>query len=274
MAGIKTASGEYIDDSWELRVFVEDLGPEADPVPLRVSGSMHIGGVMLQIVDKLKLQRDWSDHALWWEQKKTWLLNTHWSLDKYGVLADARLLYTPQHKPVRLSLPNQCIVHIRANFARPVFSAVIDICKVLGIRHAEELSLLRAPAEKEKRKQKEKEGSAAETYDLTGVRLPTNAEQQLFRGMPAHFSDSAHTEACYRMLSVSQTGLTPEQIIACTARDPLPLRRLRSTADVFNYKNRPVSASGGALKFDSGDSKETEEGEEKEAGQHDLPVPK
>ncbi|XP_060110533.1 fermitin family homolog 3 [Heteronotia binoei] len=213
MAGIKTASGEYIDDSWELSVFVEDLGPEADPVPLRVSGSMHIGGVMLQIVDKLKLPRDWSDHALWWEQKKRWLLNTHWSLDKYGVLADARLLYTPQHKPVRLSLPNRCVVHIRANFAQPVFTAVIDICRVLGIRHPEELSLLRAPAEKEKRKHKEKEGSAAESYDLTGVRLPTNAEQQLFRGMPAHFSDSAHTEACYRMLSISQTGLTPEQLL-------------------------------------------------------------
>ncbi|XP_028565789.1 fermitin family homolog 3 isoform X2 [Podarcis muralis] len=31
--------------------------------------------------------------------------------------------------------------------------------------------------------------------------------------MPAHFSDSAETEACYRMLSVSQTGLTPDQIL-------------------------------------------------------------
>nr|XP_020657423.1 fermitin family homolog 3 [Pogona vitticeps] len=213
MAGLKTASGEYIDDSWELNVFVEDLGPEADPVTLRVSGSMHIGGIMLQIVDKLKLQKDWSDHALWWEQKKLWLLKTSWSLDKYGILADAKLHYTPQHKPVLLSLPNRRSVRVRANFAQPVFRTVADICKVLGIRHFEELSLLRAPEEKEKRKQKEKETNTIESYDLTAVRLPASAEQQLFRGMPAHFSDSAETEACFRMLSISQTGITPEQIM-------------------------------------------------------------
>lgn len=29
--------------------------------------------------------QDWSDHALWWEQRKCWLLKTHWTLDKYGV---------------------------------------------------------------------------------------------------------------------------------------------------------------------------------------------
>uniref|UniRef100_A0A670YXM2 FERM domain containing kindlin 3 n=1 Tax=Pseudonaja textilis TaxID=8673 RepID=A0A670YXM2_PSETE len=171
MAGIKTASGEYIDDSWELRVFVEDLGPEADPITLRVTGNLHIGGIMLQIVDKLKLQKDWSDHALWWEQKKLWLLKTNWSLDKYGILADAKLHFTPQHKPVILFLPNHCTVRVRANFAQPVFRTVCDLCRLLG------------------------------------------AEQQTFRGMPAHFSDSAETEACYRMLSVSQTSLTPEQIV-------------------------------------------------------------
>ncbi|XP_053135011.1 fermitin family homolog 3 isoform X2 [Hemicordylus capensis] len=213
MAGLKTATGEYIDDSWELSVFVEELGPEAEPVKLRVTGNIHIGGIMLQIVDKLKLQKDWSDHALWWEQKKMWLLKTNWSLDKYGILADAKLRYTPQHKPVLLSLPNRCTVRVRANFAQPVFRTVVDLCKLLAIRHPEELSLLRAPEEKDKRKQKEKERNTAETYDLAGVRLPASAEQQLFRGMPAHFSDSAGTEACYKMLAVSQTGLTPEQIM-------------------------------------------------------------
>ncbi|XP_070806971.1 fermitin family homolog 3 [Pituophis catenifer annectens] len=213
MAGIKTASGEYIDDSWELRVFVEDLGPEAEPITLRVSGSLHIGGIMLQIADKLKLQKDWSDHALWWEQKKIWLLKTNWSLDKYGILADAKLHFTPQHKPVLLFLPNRCSVRVRANFAQPVFRTVCDLCRLLAIRHPEELSLLRAPEEKDKRKQKEKEETTARSYDLTSVRLPASAEQQTFRGMPAHFSDSAETEACYRMLSVSQTSLTPEQIV-------------------------------------------------------------
>ncbi|KAG8146771.1 hypothetical protein E2320_013885, partial [Naja naja] len=125
-----------------------------------------------------ELQKDWSDHALWWEQKKLWLLKTNWSLDKYGILADAKLHFTPQHKPVVLFLPNP-------------------------IRHPEELSLLRAPEEKDKRKQKEKEETTARSYDLTHT----------FRGMPAHFSDSAETEACYQMLSVSQTSVTPEQIV-------------------------------------------------------------
>ncbi|ETE59816.1 Fermitin family-like 3, partial [Ophiophagus hannah] len=133
------------------------------------------------------LQKDWSDHALWWEQKKLWLLKTNWSLDKYGILADAKLHFTPQHKPVILFLPNHCSVRVRANFAQPVFRT---------------LSLLRAPEEKDKRKQKEREETTARS-----------AEQQTFRGMPAHFSDSAETEACYQMLSVSQTSLTPEQIV-------------------------------------------------------------
>ncbi|XP_015681740.1 fermitin family homolog 3 [Protobothrops mucrosquamatus] len=172
MAGIKTASGEYIDDSWELSIFVEDLGPEADPIKLRVTGNLHIGGIMLLIADKLKLQRDWSDHALWWEQKKLWLLKTNWSLDKYGILADAKLHFTPQHKPVMLFLPNRCQVRVRANFAQPVFRTVCDICRLLAIRHPEELSLLRAPEEKDKRKQKEKEETAGRSYDLSSVRLP------------------------------------------------------------------------------------------------------
>ncbi|EAW74199.1 UNC-112 related protein 2, isoform CRA_a [Homo sapiens] len=58
-------------------------------------------------------------------------------------------------------------------------------------RHPEELSLLRAPEKKE------------------GV------APALFRGMPAHFSDSAQTEACYHMLSRPQPP-----------PDPLLLQRL------------------------------------------------
>ena len=42
-------------------------------------------------------KQDWSDHAIWWEQKRQWLLQTHWTLDKYGILADARLFFGPQH---------------------------------------------------------------------------------------------------------------------------------------------------------------------------------
>nr|XP_033809906.1 fermitin family homolog 3 [Geotrypetes seraphini]XP_033809907.1 fermitin family homolog 3 [Geotrypetes seraphini] len=212
MAGIKTASGDYIDSSWELNVYVEEMGPDADPVRLRVTGDTHIGGVMLQIVDKIQLSQNWSDHALWWEQKKMWLLKTNWTLDKYGILADAKLLYTPQHKPVRLLLPNMRSVLLKISFSSPVFRAVIETCRILNIRHPEELSLLRAPEEKEKKKKKDKDTETEKIHDLTGLVLPGGSTQQMYKGMPAYFADSAETEECYKVLSVSQTNLTPEHI--------------------------------------------------------------
>lgn len=187
-------------------------------------------------------KQDWSDHAIWWEQKRQWLLQTHWTLDKYGILADARLFFGPQHRPVILRLPNRRALRLRASFSQPLFQAMVAICRLLsespggthaapcqgpaqgkvpslarpshchliraellfplqlgglgptpncpwvgrevtgqdpgpplrprlpsGIRHPEELSLLRAP-EKEKKKKKEKEPEE-EVYDLTKVVL-------------------------------------------------------------------------------------------------------
>lgn len=53
MAGMKTAAGDYIDSSWELRVFVGEEDPEAESVTLRVTGESHIGGVLLKIVEEI-----------------------------------------------------------------------------------------------------------------------------------------------------------------------------------------------------------------------------
>lgn len=53
MAGMQTASGDYIDSSWELRVFVGEEDPEAEAVTLRVTGESHIGGVLLKIVEQI-----------------------------------------------------------------------------------------------------------------------------------------------------------------------------------------------------------------------------
>lgn len=78
------------------------------------------------------MKKDWSDHALWWEKKKTWLLKTHWTLDKYGIQADARLLFTPQHKLLRLQLPNMKHMRVKVNFSDRVFKAVSDICKTFS----------------------------------------------------------------------------------------------------------------------------------------------
>lgn len=203
-----------IDSSWELMVFVEELGPDAEPVTLRVTGSTHIGGVMLQTVEAIKISKNWSDHAVWWEQKRMWLLKTNWTLDKYGILADARLHYMPQHRPISLLLPNMRTVRLKASFSSPVFQCVVGICRLLNIRHPEELSLLRAPEEKEKKKKKEKDPSAEAVHDLTGLVLSGGSkQQQVYNGMPSYFTDSPETEECYRVLSISRTSLTPENIM-------------------------------------------------------------
>lgn len=79
-----------------------------------------------------EVKRDWSDYGLWWEQKQRWLLQTAWTLDKCGIQADAKLLFTAQHKPLRLGLPNGTTLRMRASFSAPVFRAVLNICKVLS----------------------------------------------------------------------------------------------------------------------------------------------
>ena len=79
-----------------------------------------------------EIAQDWSDFALWWEQKQCWLLKTHWTLDKCGVQADAKLLFTPQHKMLRLRLPNMKTVRLRVSFSDVVFKAVSDVCKTLS----------------------------------------------------------------------------------------------------------------------------------------------
>lgn len=157
--------------AWDLSVTVEGLGPAAPPIQISVTSDLHIGGVILKIVeatsvytiiimqmltintihscsdagnkskllriviscvDLLDLQQDWSDHALWWEQKQQWLLRTNWTLDKCGILADARLFFSPQHKPLRIGLPNGVTLRLRACFSSPVFRTVLGICKILS----------------------------------------------------------------------------------------------------------------------------------------------
>ncbi|XP_028839010.1 fermitin family homolog 3 isoform X2 [Denticeps clupeoides] len=195
---------------WDLSVMVEELGPEAPALKVSVTSDLHVGGVILKIVQKTDIKKDWSDHALWWEQKQQWLLKPAWTLDKCGVHADARLCFTPQHKPLRLGLPNGATVSLRACFSSPVFRSIMGICRLLNIRHPEELSLLR-PAEEKKKK---KDTAQEELYDLTGVPLSAGlgAVVTLSDGMPAHFAESPEAEAVYKMLSVSQPAPAPETI--------------------------------------------------------------
>ncbi|XP_078714539.1 fermitin family homolog 2-like [Lampetra fluviatilis] len=149
--GIRTADGHLADGSWELSVTITDV---ERPVTVRLKGDLHIGGLILRIVQAADEQRDWSDHALWWEHRKLWLLKHPWTLDKYGVQADAVLVFTPQHKLLRLQLPSSKRVRVTVSFSDPVFRAVADVCRTCNIRHPEELSLLRKPDDPTKKKKK------------------------------------------------------------------------------------------------------------------------
>ncbi|CAI5764851.1 Hypothetical predicted protein [Podarcis lilfordi] len=227
--GIRMPDGCYADGTWELNVHVTDLNRD---VTLRVTGEVHIGGVMLKLVEKLDVKKDWSDHALWWEKKRTWLLKTHWTLDKYGIQADAKLQFTPQHKLLRLQLPNMKYVKVKVNFSDRVFKAVSDICKTFNIRHPEELSLLRKPRDPTKKKKKKLDDQYEdETLELEGP-LITPGSGSIYSspglysktmtptydshdGSPlsptsAWFGDSALSEGNPGILAVSQPITSPE----------------------------------------------------------------
>ncbi|XP_061560858.1 fermitin family homolog 1 [Phycodurus eques] len=156
-------AAEYGETSWELQVHVDQKdGDESMRFKLRVKGDLHIGGLMLKLVEKIKAPQDWSDHALWWEQRKCWLLKTHWTLDKYGIQADADLRYTPQHKSILLQLANMKTIKMTVSFSCVVFKAVTEICQILNIRRPEELSLLQPPDDHSKKKKKRGKNSPLE----------------------------------------------------------------------------------------------------------------
>lgn len=89
------------------------------------------------------ISADWSDHGLWWPQKRLWLLKPRLTLDTCGVQGDAKLHFTPIHKKVRIQLPDLQYVEVSMNFSSKVFGAVQELCSELGIRHPEELSLIK-----------------------------------------------------------------------------------------------------------------------------------
>lgn len=228
------SSGDFASASWDLIILVDNLNGEQKEVKLSVTGDLHIGGVMLKLVERLKITRDWSDFALWWEQKNCWLLKTHWTLDKCGVQADAKLLFTPQHKMLRLRLPNMKTVRLRVSFSAVVFKAVSDICKTLNIRRSEELSLLKPSDDYfKKKKKKDKNNKEPVNEDVLNLESsPTTSGSPVVSGlysktmMPmydpvngtpasstmAWFSDSPLTEQNCSILAFSQPPQSAEAL--------------------------------------------------------------
>merc|ERR1712045_337617 len=139
MSGLLGKGGMPISDgSWTLTVFVTDLQVERS---LRVRGDLHIGGVMIQLVDSLDIAMDWSDHAIWWPSQNKWLDKTRWTLDQYNVNADTVIHFTPMHKTLRIQLPDLRYVDCTVDFSVKTFNASVGMCKDLALRHPEELSL-------------------------------------------------------------------------------------------------------------------------------------
>ena len=91
----------------------------------------------------LDVTADYSDHALWWPEKKIWLTKARLSLASYGIINDTQLLFTPQHKSVRLHMPDLQVFDMKVNFAVDVLHTVSELCTELGIRHSEEISFMR-----------------------------------------------------------------------------------------------------------------------------------
>ena len=122
---------------------------------------------------------DWSDHAMWWPEKNIWLDKTRWTLDQYNITADALIHFTPMHKTLRIQLPDLRFVDCNVDFSVRTFNASIVLCKDLGIRHPEELSLCK-PLDPEHLKQNYQETpgrkrQAPPTKDgHTGERIDTN----------------------------------------------------------------------------------------------------
>lgn len=122
---------------YELRILISDVQMERS---VRVTGDMHIGAVMLKLVENLSVSNDWSDFALWWPKKNTWLTKTRHTLNYYGIQADSFLHFTTMHKVLRVQLPDLRSIDAKVDFSVSCFSAVKLLCKELGIRYSEELS--------------------------------------------------------------------------------------------------------------------------------------
>uniref|UniRef100_A0A8B9KK94 PH domain-containing protein n=1 Tax=Astyanax mexicanus TaxID=7994 RepID=A0A8B9KK94_ASTMX len=198
-------------------------GDESMKFKILVKGDLHIGGLMLKLVEKIKTPQNWSDHALWWEKKNCWLLKNHWTLDKYGVQADADLRFTPQHKPLLLQLPNMKTIKLTISFSSVVFKAVEEICKALNIRRSEELSLLKAPDDPKKKKKKDKNKDQEEdeiidmdvitcSYDSgCGCKISVAGSSLYSKTMTATYDPENGTPASATSLWFGENSLTSSQ---------------------------------------------------------------
>ncbi|KAI1719447.1 FERM central domain-containing protein [Ditylenchus destructor] len=131
---------EINDQKWKLGIYVTDITISKD---IYVRGDMTIGNLMMALVNEIGETQDWSDHALWWPDRRKWLKHTRSTLDQVGVTAATYLEFTPMHKFSRVQLPDLQVVDARLDFSIPVLRVTQELCRELAIRRPEELSLKR-----------------------------------------------------------------------------------------------------------------------------------
>ncbi len=78
------------------------------------------------------MNKDWSDHAIWWPEKRKWLTHTRSTLDQVGVTAESKLEFTPMHKTARVQLPDLQMIDARLDFSVNVVKATQQLCRELG----------------------------------------------------------------------------------------------------------------------------------------------
>lgn len=91
------------DHLWKLGIFVTDITTSKE---LYVRGDMTLGNLMMNLVNEINESQDWSDHALWWPDRRKWLKHTRSTLDQIGVTAATYLEFTPMHKFLKLFFAN------------------------------------------------------------------------------------------------------------------------------------------------------------------------
>jgi hypothetical protein len=199
-----TAISSIPSVNWELKVNIDEF--DLVEQSLRVTGDLHIGGVIIQLVEKLTpvIRNDWSDFSLWWPDKKQWLNKTKMTLDQYGVQADAILSFTRTHKYIQVQMPDLQVLDLNVDFSLNIFNLMKQVCKDLSIRHPEELSLLRPRAVSSNTNQK------LEQRSLNNLKID---EDNKDRSANKSFSSSSNTSTLNNSSANSFKNLAKESSV-------------------------------------------------------------
>ncbi|MGH0185547.1 UNVERIFIED_CONTAM: hypothetical protein FKN15_027093 [Acipenser sinensis] len=150
--GIRMPDGCYADGTWELRMHVTDLHRD---VSLRVTGEVHIGGVMLKLVEKLGKFRQTPEGV------------------KIGATSKASYLFLVLFKPVNYGKwPYIDTARLKD------LIVTVRFVQALYIMHPEELSLLRKPQDPKKKKKKLEEAEE-DALELEGPLITPGSDSDV-----------------------------------------------------------------------------------------------